>query len=697
MPLDDLTGGSGFVSDSDGANATLDIVMSEDSARNLWDTQAAVQQIATDLQTAVRAAADFNSYLISIRETSQTIRMPSLGMEGGEGGNMSYSGGRVDSGSVPLIQSEQGMASRIGEMEENASGDGGGAIAARGAGARPFDPGEAVSQLTNVAWMASMAGGHGGIPPSTQASYEREYQYALNNQRDPMVRAATYAGQTGTPRAYAASRILSQGLPAAQQFLRGGGAGGIASMLGRLGTIGAIAYGGYQLVNAGMETYAQSRSMGISTLNSEHGAGWGLGQRVGQASMSLSPFVSQEEASQIYSSAVDQGWASRKGGFAQGDFSSAVNFMYGAAVDYNMSPEMSAQLLQTNSLGAGESVAALAEQLGTLKKTLDGTGVSMDAATSSFTSFTSFLIGSGVSPGEAAVVAGGAIKSFSGNTYLASGAGVAQTLSGMQSSRVQAIVGGLTGHLPGAAFSDSNIEGGLGAYQGLIHQLAVEYNSQTGLSIDDRVSQFMVAYQSLTGQQIDFQTAKQIMLEAAADPNYITRGQSDYRKSSTLGPLEHQNAAQATFHGLDWDVFDFSGLAGEQNDPGSINAHQYYNSNVNTLLLNAGDRLSQYKLFGPGDKPVNYNGHQYAGSEIAQWFADPSHYEQFNDPKGGYYIQGPDGNKYNAQNIGLGGSNSGASGTGSNANNTVYITLSEQAKQYFSTDRSQLNLSDGKN
>ena len=466
-------------------------------------------------------------------------------------------------------------------------------------------------------------------------------------------------------------------------------------MLGRLGTIGAIGYGGYQLINAGLETYAQSRALGISALNSEHGTGWGFEQKLGQAEMSLSPFISQEEAAQIYSAAIDQGWASRKGGFAQGNFSSAVNFMYGAAVDYNMSPQMSAQLLQTNSLGAGESVAALSEQLLTLKKTLDGTGVSMDAATSSFTSFTSSLISGGASPGDAALIATGAIKSFSGNTYLAGGAGVAQIQNAMSSSRVQAIVGGLTGHLPGAAFAGTNVQGGLAAYQGLLHQLAVEYSRQTGIGEEDRAAQFMVAYQSLTGQQIDLQTAKEMMMEAAADPNFVTRGQRDVK--STLGPLEHQNWAQATWHGLDWNIFSFKGLEGEQNDPGSINAHQYYNEKINNLLLSAGDQLSKYKLYGPGGRPVNYQGHQYSGAEIAQWFADPNNYNLFNNPSGGYYIQGPDGNRYDARNIGLGGSNAGVTGSGSTAANTVYITLSEQAKQYFAVDRTQLNLSDGKN
>src|SRR5690242_18927665 len=141
--------------------------MSEDSARNLWDVQAAVQQIAADFQTAVRAASDFNSYLISIRETSQTVKTPSLVMEGGEGGNMSYAGGRVDSGSVPLIQSELGMCNRIGEMEENSTGAGGGMMAAApGAGIQPINAVEIVNQLGYEAWMTSSISGQ-GIPQET--------------------------------------------------------------------------------------------------------------------------------------------------------------------------------------------------------------------------------------------------------------------------------------------------------------------------------------------------------------------------------------------------------------------------------------------------------------------------------------------------------------------------------------------------
>lgn len=700
MAFEDFTGASGFTSDSEGANANLDITMSEESARNLWDVQAAIQQIATDLQTAVRAASDFQSYLLAMRETAQTLRMPSLGMEGGEGGNMSYSGGRVDTQSVPLIQSELGMAQRVGEMEENASGAGGGAMAASGGGRRPFDPGEAVGQMTNIAWMASMAGQR-GVPQETVSAYEQEYQFATRNRMDPQVLAASFGGQVGTPRAYAASRLITQGLPAAQQFLAGGGAGGIASMLGRAGAVGAVAYGGYQLVNAGLESYAQSRALAISTGNSDHGVAWGLGSRLSQAGMALSPFVSQQEAAQIYSSAVDQGWASRGGGgFDQGDFSSAVNFMYNAAKDYNMSPEMAAQLLQTNSLQAGESVSALSEQLFTLKKTLDGTGISMAQATSTFTSFTNFLISAGATPGDAAVAAGGMLKSFAGNTVLGpTGAGVAAAQQGLSGPGVQNILGALTGHLGPAALAGANLEGSLRAYEGIIHSLAVEYSNQTGMSEEDRVAQFMIAYQNFTGQPIDFLKAQAIMKEAVTDPHFMTKGQEDFKRESTMGALQHQNTAQQIWHGMDRGLFDLAGggYTSMQKDMGMINAHEYWNEEINNLLYSVGDQGNKLVLFGPDGKPVQVDGHDLAGSEIAAWIGNPENYNKFKDASSGYYIKDlRDNNMFNSQNIGLGGANAGVTSSGQSAANTVYITLSDEAKKLINTDRSQLNLDDGK-
>jgi len=701
VPFEDLTGNSGFTSDSEGANVNLDITMSDDSARNLWDVQAAIQQIAADLQTAVRSAADFQSYLISIRETSQTIRMPSLGMEGGEGGNMSYSGGRVDTGSVPLIQSELGMASRIGEMEENASGAGGGAMAARNPGERPFDAGEAVSQMTNLAWMASMTGSH-NAPPETVAAYEREYQFALSNTRNAQVRRASFGGQTGTPRAYAASQIVRQGLPAAQQFLHGGGLGGAASMLGRLGTYGAIGYAAYQLVDAGLETYAQSRAMAISTNNSDHGIGWGFGTRVSQAGMAMSPFVSQEDAAQIYQAAIEQGWASREsGGFGQGDFSSAVNFMYGAAKDYNMDPAMSAQLLQTNTLEAGQSVAALSQQLLTLKQTLDGTGVSMAAATGAFTSATSFFIGAGASPADAAIISGGMLKSFSGNTVLGpNAAGLQMSVSAMQNPGLQNVIGALNGNLGAAAFAGPNARQGVETYQKLLHTLAKQYSSQTGTSWENRVAMFMTSYGHLTGQQIDFNKGEQLMTEAAADPEFMTRGEDDFVAATSMSGLQHQNWGQQGFHGFDAALESSFGSGSHQNSTAAINSHEYWNEEVNNLLLNSGDNLGNLTLYGPNGKPVSMNGRQVSGADIASWFNSQENYAKFNDPKGGYYIQdqtdkSKNPNKYNYSNIGLGGSNAEASAGGGRDKNTLYITLSDQAKTLININRDTFPLDDG--
>lgn len=704
MPWEDLTGNSGFTSDSDGANANLDITMSEDSARNLWDVQAAIQQIATDFQTAVRAASDFNSYLISIRETGQTVKMPSLNMDGGSDGNMSYPGGRVDQGSVPLVQSELGMASRIGEMEENASGAGGGAMAARNPSARPVDVGGFVSQMTNAGWMASMTGQH-GTSQVTQDAYQQAYQFAQNNQLDPQVMGAVHAGQTGTPHAFAASQVIQQGLPAAQQFLRGGGAGGVASMLGRLGTYGAIGYAGYQLVNAGLETYAQGRTMGISTNNSENGYGWGLQQRLGQASMSMSPFVSQEEAGQIYNSAVGQGWASRAGGFQQGTFGQAVNFMYGAAKDYNMDPSMSSQLLQTNSLGAGESVQALSEQLLTLKQTLDGTGVSMDAANSTFTSFTGMLIASGATGPMAAQIAGGALAAYSGNSYLGpSGRGAEIVSSTLGTQQTQNILAGLTGTVPGAALAG---EGHLQASTAQLDKLTKRFTDQvmgmSGMDEAEKGAMFAQLYNGTFGTSIGEQDALNMMAVNSSNPSALSAGQKQYVDKQKISYMSGDKAKSG------WDRYtgtiqdDASGgwynkfsyasswltsIPSLWSSGGSENSVRNYSPEVQNLLDNSAN---------PGDVSVmDDKGNVVAKGKdaIAKWFNDPNNYQKFSASGSKYSIKDQNAS-WNSTNIG------GASNTddvaGSNDKNTIYIQLSAQAKQYFDTDKTSLTMDTGKN
>ncbi len=129
--------------------------------------------------------------------------------------------------------------------------------------------------------------------------------------------------------------------------------------------------------------------------------------------------------------------------------------MYRGAKDYNMDPAMAAQLLQTNSLGAGESIQALSGQLLTLKQTLDGTGVSMDAATSGFTSFTGALIAAGSGGATAATVAGGALSAYARNTYLGpSGRGMEIVQGTLQTQQTQNILAGLTGTVPLESWTD---------------------------------------------------------------------------------------------------------------------------------------------------------------------------------------------------------------------------------------------------
>jgi len=701
--------GSGFTSDSEGANANLDINMSEDSARNLWDVQAAIQQIATDFQTAVRAASDFNSYLISIRETSQTVKVPEMGTTGGEGGNMSYSGGRVDTSSVPLIQSEAGMAGRVAEMEENSSGSGGGILAVGGRAQRPADVGGFVNQATQAAWLASsMGAGAQGTPQATGEAYQQAYQYAQSpgGRYDPDVTTAVFQGQTGTPHAYAASQLVSQGLPAAQRFLGGGGLGGFAAMAGRLGTYGAIGYAAYQLGSAGLETYAQSRAMAISANNSQYGAGWGFGQRIGQATMALSPFVSQEEASQIYSSAVSQGWASNREGYASGNFGQAVDFMYGATKDYNMDPAMGAQLLQTNALGAGQSINALNQQLFTLKETLDGTGVSMDVASSSFTSFTSQLISQGSDPGVAAQIAGGALSAYAGNGYLgATGRGAQIVMDTIGQEQTQNILSGLTGTVPGAAFSGEHGIASTKELQRLTSRFTTEVMSMKNLDMDERAAIFRDLYNSTFGTQITQQDSLNMIAENTADRNLLTEGQQKYLDKGRMGELKHQSSASAFFRRLD-DL----GNAGlnDLNDPAAqlaaakknshlINGYQNYNEEVNKLLESAGSggTLGDTVLYGPDGKPVTMNGNRVAGANIAKWFNESGNYDKFSARKSGYYIQDSAGVKHTSDNIGLGGADQTALAEDTPESRTVYIQLSAQAKQYFDTNKDKLTLDTG--
>jgi hypothetical protein len=103
-------------------------------------------------------------------------------------------------------------------------------------------------------------------------------------------------------------------------------------------------------------------------------------------------------------------------------------------------------------------------------------------------------------------------------------------------------------------------------------------------------------------------------------------------------------------------------------------------------------------LYGPDGKPVMSDGNRVAGANIAKWFDSEKNYNTFNDPKSGYYIKDQTSKEsFNSRNIGSGGSGAGATASGGTAANTVYITLSEQAKAWFNTNTDKLPMSDGKN
>lgn len=688
--------------------------MSDESARNLWDVQAAVQQIAADFQTAVRAASDFNSYLISIRETSQTVRMPSLGMEGGEGGNMSYAGGRVDSGSVPLIQSETSMAQRIGEMEENADGMGGGAIAAASvarafAGGQPGRGAEIVNQLTQAAWLAQ-AGGGGRHDQSTAGAFQSEYDWARNNPNHPSVLLGPAVGgaPAGSPHAYAAARMISQNLPAAQQFLRGGGFGGFAGGLSRLGVYGAVGYAGFQLASEGVQQYVQARSMSIAANNSENGLGWGFQQRIGASLMAASPFVSGDQANQIYGSAIAQGWGSRaNGGFNQGTFGQAVNFMYGALKDYNLDPSQSSQLLATNSLGAGESIQALSEQLLTLKQTLDGTGVSTQAAAAGFQNFTSQLIAGGASGNMAAQVAGGALYAYSGNSYLGpSGRGAQIAASVLGGQQGQNVLAGLIGTIPGAVQGDTHIMASTAELDKLTKRFTDQVLGMHGLDPDERAAMFQQLYNGTFGTSISVQDASNLMATSASNPNALSQGQQKYREKSKISYMSGDTAKSA------WDRY--TGGIQEQASGGFWNKFSYASSwfteAPNLFNWSSGDSENTVRNYSPevrnildnSSNPDQVTVRDESGNvvatgknEISKWFNDPANFQKFSAAGSRYTLKDQNAS-YNATNIGN-PVDTGDYSQGINDRNTIHIVLSSDAKKLIDTDKKNLTLDTGAN
>ena len=622
-------------------------------------------------------------------------------MGGGEGGNMSYSGGRVDSGSVPMVQNEGQQADRVAEMEDNGSGVGGGALQARSSN-RSMEVGDFVGQLTNA---AMMAGWTLGSQHTGQQGGGGGYRGGGGSIIPNAMGGSPNAGRAAGGRAGQIAGFLGQGRVAAQQYLRGGGIGGFASGLGRLGTYGALGYAAYQLVDAGIQTYADSRTLGISTLNSDNGNGWGFDQVVGRSTMSLSPFVTEEEAKAIYGSAIDQGWASRSGGLPQGTFGQAVNFMYGAAKDYNLDPSVSAQLLQTNSLGAGESVQALSEQLLTLKQTLDGTGVSMNVASSNFTNFTGQLIAAGSSGPEAATIAGGALAAYAGNSYLGpSGRGGQIVASTFASQQGQNVLAGLTGTLPGAVQSAGHGVASTAELQKLTSRFANQAASLSGLDDQEKAAMFQQLYNSTFGTQIGQQDAYAMMAENIANPNLLSTGMKSYvdqqRISYNTGDASksawdrytgaiRDDASGAWYNKASYASSWFTSIPALWSSGGSENSVRNYSPEVQNLLDNS---------INPGGITVmDGSGNVVAKGKdaISKWFNDPSNFQKFSASGSKYTIKDQNAS-WNASNIG-GTGNTGDVAAGANANNTIYITLSSQAKQYFDTNKSSLTLDTGKN
>jgi hypothetical protein len=264
---------------------------------------------------------------------------------------------------------------------------------------------------------------------------------------------------------------------------------------------------------------------------------------------------------------------------------------------------------------------------------------------------------------------------------------------------------GLTGTVPGAAFSGEHGIASTKELQRLTSRFTTEVMSMKNLDMDEKAAIFRDLYNSTFGTQITQQDSLNMIAENTADKNLLSEGQQKYLDKGRMGELKHQTSANAFFHRLD-DLGNI-GLENE-NDPAAklaaseknshlINGYQNYNEEVNKLLESSasGGTLGDTVLYGPDGKPVTMNGNRVAGANIAKWFNESGNYDKFSARKSGYYIQDSSGVKHTSDNIGLGGSDQTVLAEDTPESRTVYIQLSAQAKQYFDTNKDKLTLDTG--
>lgn len=378
MALDDLSGEQDVVSTS------LTVDVPADSAQNLVDLNAASAELRSNMEAIARATQAYGDYLRTARDIGQTLRFPQGGGLGG--GQYEGVGGRVDSSSVP--DAVGALSSAAGRAEQMASN-------ALGAGIGTAEQG--LSGAISERGMGAGEGPMGGMGGLTNMLFAGQMVHAAG--------AGTYRTIRDRGGAFIAGQAMKRGLgpiaPAVASRMA-------LSMAGRIALPIAAGVAVYQ----GAEAYYGLRSRGREF---GEGAWGGLEKTIGEKWMALHPAISGEEASEIYNTAIAQGYAGR------GDdlFGATTEFAKNNLIDLNMSVEDSFQLLQSNLDRTGQSIESLKNIMADLPELAEGSAKSLSTLNEQFLQINEYGVSQGLSGPAAANLGVNVAALWAGNPALA--------------------------------------------------------------------------------------------------------------------------------------------------------------------------------------------------------------------------------------------------------------------------------------
>ncbi len=226
------------------------------------------------------------------------------------------------------------------------------------------------------------------------------------------------------------------------------------------------------------------------------------------------------------------------------------------------------------------------------------------------------------------------------------------------------------------------------------------------LDDDEKAAMFMQLYNGTFGTQIGLEDARNMMVENVSTPGLLSEGQKKYKSELGMSYMSgdkgrnawdrYTGSIQDSASGAWYNKFSYasswftSAPALWDETGGTANSNRNFSPEVQSVLDSSPD-ASKVVVLDESGKAV-----ATGKDEVSTWFADRNNYNKFSASGSRYTIRDNGSNStWNSMNIG--GASSTNDVAGANEKNTIYITLSPQAKQWFDTNKDNFTLDDGKN